>query len=101
LVFVNNGTNTALYVNGLLAGTIDGTPTIAGQVGIGQAYNPVGAHLDPLTGTILGVAVYDSALSAAEITAHAEAFAIPEPNALLLGLLGAVSSLAWSRRRLS
>ena len=97
LVFVNNGTNTSLYVNGSLAGSIDGTPTIAGLVGIGQAYNPAGAHLDPLTGTIIGVAVYDDALSADEIAAHAQAYAIPEPGSWLLAIL-AGSVLARRRR---
>jgi hypothetical protein len=97
LVFVNNGTDTSLYVNGSLAGSIDGTPTIAGLVGIGQAYNPGGAHLDPLTGTIIGVAVYDDALTANEIAAHAQAYAIPEPGSWLLAIL-AGSVLARRRR---
>jgi len=98
VVFVNNGTNTALYVNGSLADSIAGTPTIAGMVGIGQVDNPAGAPLDPLTGTILGVAVYDAALSADEIAAHARAFVIPEPAALSL-LLVAATGLALRRTR--
>ena len=101
LAFVNNGTDTVLYVNGALAGTIAGaSPTLSGTVGIGQAYNPVGDHLDPLTGTILGVAVYDAALSAAEIAAHNAAFLIPEPGSILLaGLaLGVAISMAPRRR---
>ncbi len=98
VVFVNNGTDTSLYVNGSLADSIAGTPTIAGQVGIGQVYNPMGAHLDPLAGTIIGVAVYDAALTAEEIAAHAQAYyAIPEPGSWLLALL-AGGSLAWRRR---
>jgi hypothetical protein len=97
VVFVNNGVNTALYVNGSLAGSIAGTPTIAGTVGIGQVYDPVGAELDPLTGTIFGVAVYDAALSAAEISAHAQAYAIPEPGSGALAL-GAAGLLAGRRR---
>jgi hypothetical protein len=98
VVFVNNGTDTSLYVNGALAGSIPGTPTIAGTVGIGQAYNPVGPHLDPLTGTILGVAVYDSALSAAEIATHAQAFAIPEPSTWGLAI-GAMAAIIVMQRR--
>ncbi|HEY3393878.1 MAG TPA: LamG-like jellyroll fold domain-containing protein [Lacipirellulaceae bacterium] len=101
LVFVNNGTDTALYVNGALAGTIAGaSPTLSGTVGIGQAYNPAGAHLDPLTGTILGVAVYDSALGADEISAHNSAFLIPEPGSILLVgfALGVAVSMAPRRR---
>lgn len=100
LVFVNNGTDTALYVNGALATTIVGaSPTLSGTVGIGQAYNPVGAHLDPLTGTILGVAVYDAALSAAEIAAHHAAFLIPEPGSVLLVSLALGLALSTAPRR--
>ena len=100
LVFVNNGTDTALYVNGALATTILGaSPTFSGTVGIGQAYNPVGAHLDPITGTILGVAVYDAALSASEIATHNAAFLIPEPGSLALVGLALGVALSMSRRR--
>ena len=77
-----------------LAGSIAGTPTIAGLVGIGQAYNPAGAHLDPLTGTIIGVAIYDDALTAEEIAAHAQAYVIPEPASLLVGSVAGVNELA-------
>jgi hypothetical protein len=97
VVLLNNGTDTALYVNGSLAGSIAGSPTIAGMVGIGQVFNPAGAHLDPLTGTIIGVAVYDAALSAEEIAAHSRAYAIPEPGSWVLLLL-AGSGLALARR---
>jgi hypothetical protein len=96
VVFVNNGTDTALYVNGSLTGSIAGTPVIAGMVGIGQVFNPAG-HFDLLTGTIIGVAVYDAALSAEEIAAHSRAYIIPEPGSWLLLLL-AGSGLALARR---
>jgi hypothetical protein len=100
LVFVNNGIDTLLYVNGALATTIVGaSPTLSGTVGIGQAYNPVGAHLDPLTGTILGVAVYDAALNASEIGAHYAAFLVPEPGCLTLVGLALSVVLSMSRRR--
>jgi hypothetical protein len=99
LAFVANGTDTAIYVNGALAGTILGSsPTLSGTVGIGQAYNPAGAHLDPLTGTILGVAVYDAALSPNEIALHSDAYRIPEPGGFALICL-ALGSSAWLRSR--
>jgi hypothetical protein len=97
VVFVNNGTDTSLYVNGALAGSMPGTPTLSGSVGIGQVDNPVGDPLDLLTGTIHGVAVYDAALSADEISAHSQAFFIPEPGSLAL-LLVAAGGLVLRRR---
>ncbi|RIK82607.1 MAG: hypothetical protein DCC67_06965 [Planctomycetota bacterium] len=89
VVFVNNSVNTLLYVNGAFAATIlNSSPTLSGLVGIGQVYNGAAAAFDPLTGTILGVAVYDAALPANEIAAHAQAFAaVPEPAALAIALV--------------
>jgi len=99
VVFVNNGTDTLLYLNGASAGTIAGSsPTFSGQVGIGQAFAASGNHIDRLTGRIIGVAVYDTALGASEIAAHARAYAIPEPASLVLLLLGAVAGLLRWRR---
>lgn len=98
LVFVNNGTDTLLYVNGGFAATMAGaTPLLSGNVGIGQVYDP-GGNFDILTGTIHGVAVYDAALSADEIAAHARSFAIPEPTSLLL-LAASSLALLLARRR--
>jgi hypothetical protein len=99
LAFIANGTDALLYVNGALAGMMAGASiALSGTVGIGQAYNPNGPHVDPLTGTILGVAVYDSALSATEIGLHAAAFRIPEPaSAALIGI--ALCGAALVRRR--
>jgi hypothetical protein len=99
VVFVNNGTDTLLYVNGASAATIAGSsPTFSGQVGLGQAFAASGNHIDRLTGRIIGVAVYDAALSASEIAAHARAYAIPEPSTLIL-LLGVASGWLLRRRR--
>lgn len=98
LVFVNNGTDTLLYVNGGFATTMVGaTPLIAGNVGIGQVYDPNG-NFDLLTGTIHGVAVYDAALSPEEIAAHARSFAIPEPTTLLLVAASSLALLPARRR---
>jgi hypothetical protein len=107
VVFVNNAVDTLLYVNGSLAATIAGSsPTLSGTVGIGATYHANGNFMDPLTGTIIGVAVYDAALSAGEIAAHAQAYAVPEPDGLVLLLfavsgLGAAASfqcVGWVRR---
>jgi hypothetical protein len=98
VVFVNNATNTLLYVNGALAGTIAGSsPTLGGQQGIGQVYVPGGAHIDRLTGKIVGVAVYDAALSAAEILTHSRAYFVPEPTTML-PLLAAAAGIRFRRR---
>jgi hypothetical protein len=99
VVFVNNGTDTLLYLNGSLAATIAGSsPTLGGEQGIGQVHVPGGTPIDRLTGRIIGVAVYDTALAASEIAAHARAYAIPEPASLVLLLLGAVAGLLRWRR---
>jgi hypothetical protein len=99
VVFVNNGTDTLLYVNGASAATIAGSsPTFSGNVGIGQAFAASGSHIDRLTGRIIGVAVYDSALPASEIAAHARAYLVPEPSSFVL-LLGAM--LGMIRRRIA
>jgi hypothetical protein len=90
LVFVNNAVDTLLYVNGAYEATMAGvSPNLSGVVGIGGSAGGGGVVFsDRLYGTIYGVAVYDAALSAAEIAAHAQAWAVPEPGALWAGLLG-------------
>jgi hypothetical protein len=96
VVFVNNGVDTLLYVNGSFAAMISGSsPTLSGTVGIGATYTRNTLVMDRLTGTIIGVAVYDAALSASEIAAHALAYNVPEPGGFIL-LLVALSGLRAS-----
>jgi len=70
---------TDLYVDGALAGTVGNAITLAGLVGLG--YGAQGADgsesFDNFDGDIYGVAIYDAALSADEIAAHADAFFAP------------------------
>jgi hypothetical protein len=101
LVFVNNSVDTLLYVNGAFAATISGVSlTLTGQVGIGGAARSIPTSFrDPLHGTIIGVAVYDAALSPAEVAEHARAYGVPEPTALALVTLGGALTAACHRRR--
>lgn len=100
VVFVNNSVDTLLYVNGFLAATIVGaSPTISGEVGIGGARLNRSVFIDPLQGAIVGVAVYDAALSPAEIAEHARAYAVPEPGGLSLAVLAALSGLRFATCR--
>jgi hypothetical protein len=81
LVFVSSedaGT-TALYVDGVYQASVDRAITLSGTVGIG--YGAQGADgseaFDDFDGDIFGVAIYDAALSDADIAANAEAFFAP------------------------
>ena len=78
LVFVASeaaGT-TELYVDGALAGSVDGVISLSGVVGIGGANrDPEGSGwVDPFDGDIFGAAIYDGALSADQIAAHSDAY---------------------------
>jgi hypothetical protein len=71
---------TELYVDGELAGSVDRAISLSGLVGIG--YGAQGADgsdkFDDFDGDVLGVAIYDAALSADQIAAHADAFFMVE-----------------------
>lgn len=76
LVFVADiiaGT-TELFVDGVSFGTANYAPLLLGMQGIGQIYRPATSNFDVLIGRIRGVAVYDAALSLAEIIAHRDAY---------------------------
>ena len=96
VVFVSDGTDTAIYINGAWAGEIPGASVaLSGLTGIAQAYrHSDGGTVDPLDGTLLGVAVYDAALPPGEILTHWNA----DPEPATLALL-AVGGLLLMRRR--
>ncbi len=66
---------TDLYVNGAYQGSVEAAITLSGLVGIGYgAQDPEGAEpfFDDFDGAIYGVAIYDAALSAAQIRVNAD-----------------------------
>ena len=101
VVFVADGTDMGIYVNGEFAETMAGASVmLSGMTGIGHAYNHGNeGSVDPLGGTILGVAVYDSALSAEAISGNFAAF-VPEPSSgsLAFVVLGAFVAIARRKR---
>lgn len=100
VVYVADGTDMQIYVNGAFAETLTGASfALSGLTGIGHAYNHGNeGSVDPLNGTILATAVYDSALSADGIKANFDAF-VPEPNASLLSLAALVGFIGFARRK--
>lgn len=96
LVFVAADGTTSLYVDGALAGSIAAEIVPSGIVGIGFAISTADGSesFDVFDGTILGAAVYDSAMPADEIAAHAAA--VPEPTTMALLTVGFVGLI---RRR--
>jgi hypothetical protein len=101
IVYVSNGVDTQMYLNGALAYTFVGVDlTITGLNGIGAADDV--AHtgfFDVLAGNVLGFASYDSALSPAEVATHYNSFVIPEPS--MAGMASLAGLAAISRRRRS
>ncbi len=70
---------TALYVNGVLEGSVDSAITLSGLVGIGYgAQGEDGSEsFDNFDGTIFGVAIYDMALTDEQIAAHSDSYFNP------------------------
>jgi len=99
VVFVADGTDLQLYLNGEFAETIAGASfALSGMTGIGHAYNHGNeGSVDTLDGTILGVAVYDTALSADAIGGNFAAF-VPEPASSTLAIFFGAACLAMTRR---
>ncbi len=82
LVFVSSeaaGT-TALYVNGVLEGSVPTAISLSGLVGIGygaQDRPPSPPYFDDFDGTIFGVAIYNTILSDEQIAAHSDSYFNP------------------------
>jgi len=80
LVFVSSAGETALYVNGVYQASVATEIALSGVVGIGYGAQAEDGSdsFDNFDGDILGVAIYDAALSADVIAAHSdEYFYIP------------------------
>jgi hypothetical protein len=99
VAFVSNGSSTDMYVAGAYSYTFSGfSLNLSGLLGLAGGLNNNGSFSDPMDGTILGFASYDSALPAAEIAQHAAALAVPEPSSVALLSLGGVALLRRQRR---
>jgi hypothetical protein len=86
IAFTSDGISTDLYTDGIFRFNFPTGLIMTGDQGLGAADN-FGVFFDIMAGDILGFASYDSALSAAEVLQHHNAFVIPEPaSALLSGL---------------
>ena len=89
LAFVSSvdASTTALYVNGVYQASVDRAISLSGLVGIG--YGAQGADgseaFDNFDGEVFGVAIYDAALSDAEIAANADAFFSPASDVTVPG----------------
>lgn len=86
---------TELFVNGAATGaTIPAALTLHGNVGIGGADAFGSGWFDVFTGSVKAVAVYDSALTPAEISQRASAYfeVVPEPSGALLLVMGAAGA---------
>jgi hypothetical protein len=83
LAFVSSETSgtTALYVNGVYQASVDRAISLSGNVGIGYGAQDEATRgsssFDNFDGVIYGVAIYDAALSDADIAAHSDAFFAP------------------------
>lgn len=82
VVYTSDGIDTFLYVNGELVYTFFGVALTGTDIqGLAAVTNTEGTGIvDPLDGSILGFASYDSALSPEEIAEHYNAFKTRQPT---------------------
>jgi hypothetical protein len=96
VALVGTGTGVELFVNGASQGS-DPTATALSRYVLGAgAMRADGTLVDGLTGAIDELVIYDRALSAGDIAAHAAA--VPEPASAVLSLLALLGLLGCRRR---
>lgn len=97
VAFVGSDSGVSVYVGGMLADSEDTVIDLPrGIIGL-SGLNAEGDAIDPLGGFIDELVIYDRALSAAEIAAHAAA--VPEPATLVLLAVAVASGMMIVRRR--
>ncbi len=98
IAFTSDGSSTNMYTDGIFRFSFPTGLIMTGNQGLGAGDN-LGTFFDVMAGNILGFPSYDSALSAAEVFQHNNAFTvIPEPTGALLGVLAAFGILGRRRR---
>lgn len=98
IAFTSDGSTTNMYTDGIFRFSYPTGLIMTGNQGLGAGDN-FGTFFDVMAGNILGFASYDSALSAAEVLQHNNAFtAVPEPTGSLLAGLAGFGMLVRRRR---
>lgn len=99
VAFVSNGANSDLYINGVYQETIiGGSIELSGTIGIAGTWNQDSSGFgDNLTGEVLGFAAFDKALTSQEVASNYNAYVVPEPGSLAVGLVG-LAGLCLRRR---
>ena len=97
VVFVGSSAGISVFVDGVEAGTNSVATDLSRYVLGAGAVRDNGTIVDGLTGVLDEVVIYDRALSAGDISAHYAA--IPEPNTMVLGLMGILGLLTLRRRK--
>lgn len=104
VVFVGQNSGLSLYVNGALVASNPTSVPLSRWALATSGILADGTAVDPLTGMIDELVIYDRALSTAEITAHFNAVPVPEPSSTLasaLLLLFGAGSIRFIRKHKS